>query len=190
MLFWLICVAQDSSSVVSTSDPNKAILYRQHKVILIPKLVAMATFLSTTGLPSCAWFLRPIWSHNPNGILIGSAFWHRWPHSISILYNGTPHSPSKLPLPMRDLDPHLTHGFLGPPSPQPKWHLNWFRRFLQGSLVWQTDTWYGGRPRPRRLCVRWGPTSPLQKGGRAPIFGPCLLGPNGCIPLGTRYALA
>ena len=44
----------------------------------------------------------------------------------------------------------------------------------------QDVTWYGGRPRPRRLCVRWGPRSPLQKGGRPPqIFGPCLLRPNG-----------
>jgi len=25
-------------------------------------------------------------------------------------------------------------------------------------------TWYGGRPRPRRLCVWWGPTSPRTKG--------------------------
>ena len=30
-------------------------------------------------------------------------------------------------------------------------------------------------------CVRWGPSSPSQKGGGAlpPIFGPCLLWPNG-----------
>ena len=31
-------------------------------------------------------------------------------------------------------------------------------------------TWHGGsRPQPRRLCVRWGPIPPLQKGGRAPF---------------------
>jgi len=29
----------------------------------------------------------------------------------------------------------------------------------------QDVTWYGGRPRPMRLCVRWGPRSPPQKGG-------------------------
>jgi len=28
----------------------------------------------------------------------------------------------------------------------------------------QDITWYGGRPRPRRLCVGWGPRSPPQKG--------------------------
>jgi len=28
-------------------------------------------------------------------------------------------------------------------------------------------TWYGARPRPRRLCVRWGP-SPLPKKGAEP----------------------
>jgi len=30
--------------------------------------------------------------------------------------------------------------------------------------------WCGGRPRPRRLCVRWGPRSPTQKGSGAPKF--------------------
>ena len=44
----------------------------------------------------------------------------------------------------------------------------------------QDATWYGGRPRPRRLCVIWGPAPAPQKGGGAPkIFGPCLLWPNG-----------
>jgi len=37
--------------------------------------------------------------------------------------------------------------------------------------------WYGGRPRPWRHCVRWGPSSP-QNGDSPPIFGPCLLWPN------------
>jgi len=33
----------------------------------------------------------------------------------------------------------------------------------------QHATWYGGRPQPRRLCVRWGPRSTLPKnGGSAP----------------------
>jgi len=31
-------------------------------------------------------------------------------------------------------------------------------------------TWYGGRPRPRRLCVRCGPRSPPPEGGGAPKF--------------------
>jgi len=29
----------------------------------------------------------------------------------------------------------------------------------------QDATWCGGKTRPRRLCVRWEPTSPPQKGG-------------------------
>jgi len=29
-------------------------------------------------------------------------------------------------------------------------------------------TWYGARPRPRRLCVKWGPARPPQKVGGAP----------------------
>jgi len=41
-------------------------------------------------------------------------------------------------------------------------------------------TWYGARPRPRRLCVRWGPRRPSPKKGRSPqTFGPCLLRSNG-----------
>ena len=45
----------------------------------------------------------------------------------------------------------------------------------------QDFTWYGDRPRPRRLCVRWGPSSPSPKRGKAlsPIFGPCPLWRNG-----------
>ena len=43
----------------------------------------------------------------------------------------------------------------------------------------QDVAWYGARPRPRRLCGRWGPRSPSPKGGRSPqIFGPCLLWPS------------
>jgi len=43
------------------------------------------------------------------------------------------------------------------------------------------ETWHGGRPWPWPLCVRWGPSFPPQKGGTAvpPLFGPCLLSPNG-----------
>ena len=37
----------------------------------------------------------------------------------------------------------------------------------------EAGTWHGGRPRPRRLCVRWRPYSP------SPIFGSFLLWPNG-----------
>jgi len=34
----------------------------------------------------------------------------------------------------------------------------------------QDATWYGDRPRLGRLCIRWGPRSPPQKGGGAPKF--------------------
>jgi len=33
----------------------------------------------------------------------------------------------------------------------------------------QDATWYGGKPQPRQLCVRWGP-SPLSQKGRSPKF--------------------
>ena len=43
----------------------------------------------------------------------------------------------------------------------------------------QDKTWHTGRPRPRPHCVIWGPSSPSQKGYSTPVFGPCLLWPNG-----------
>jgi len=48
-------------------------------------------------------------------------------------------SPSKLPLPMGHLDPHLIRGSLGPPESLNKRHLDRLRSFLLGSLVCQTD---------------------------------------------------
>jgi len=42
------------------------------------------------------------------------------------------------------------------------------------------DTWYGGRPWPRRLCDRWGPRYPRKRArASSPNFGPRLLWPNG-----------
>jgi len=34
----------------------------------------------------------------------------------------------------------------------------------------QDATWYGCRPQPRGLCVRWRPSPPPQKGGGDPTF--------------------
>jgi len=34
----------------------------------------------------------------------------------------------------------------------------------------QNATWYRAKPRLRRLCVRWGPRSPLPKGAQTPQF--------------------
>ena len=45
----------------------------------------------------------------------------------------------------------------------------------------QGVTWYGGRPRPRRLCIRWVPRSPSQN------VGPCLLRLNGWMDEDDTY---
>jgi len=34
----------------------------------------------------------------------------------------------------------------------------------------QDTTWYGGRPRPRQLSLRWGPRSPSPKRGQSPLL--------------------
>jgi len=44
----------------------------------------------------------------------------------------------------------------------------------------QGATWYGGRPRPRRHCVRWRPSSPTKRSTAAPtLLDPCILWANG-----------
>jgi len=39
--------------------------------------------------------------------------------------------------------------------------------WLDGSRI-QDATWYGGRPRPRPLCVRWRPSSSTERGTAPP----------------------
>jgi len=60
--------------------------------------------------------------------------------------------------------------------------LNFFRDLKYASplfgpcLLWpnswmdQDTTWYGGMPRPRRHCVRWGPTSSGREAQQSPTF--------------------
>jgi len=75
----------------------------------------------------------------------------------------------------------------GDPAPlSQKWAeppLPIFGPFLLWPNGWmhQDTTWYGGRIQPRRLCVRWGPNPPPQKGAEPPIFFPRLLWPNCCM---------
>jgi len=58
----------------------------------------------------------------------------------------------------------------------------------------QDGTWHEGGPWSRPHCAKWEPSSPPQKGGRAPpTFGPFLLWPNGWIikiPLGMEIGLS
>jgi len=52
---------------------------------------------------------------------------------------------------------------------------------LPNGWMHQDATCNGGRPQPRGLCVRWGPSPLPKKDQSPPIFGPCLLWPNGCM---------
>jgi len=56
----------------------------------------------------------------------------------------------------------------------------------------QDVTWYGGRPRPRPQCVRWGASYPLPKRGTAPNFGGISIVAkrlDGHVPLGTKVGV-
>jgi len=50
----------------------------------------------------------------------------------------------------------------------------------------QDATWYGGKPWPRRRCVRWARSSPL-KVAQHPVFGSCLLWPKGWMDEDTIW---
>ena len=71
-----------------------------------------------------------------------------------------------------DGDPALPQKGGGAPSPI-------FSKFLLCPNGWMRDdaTWYGGRPQPRGLCVRWGLSPPSPKRGRSPLpnFWPMLI---------------
>jgi len=50
----------------------------------------------------------------------------------------------------------------------------------------QDATWYGGTPRARRHCARWGPSSRPKKEHSPHVY----CGQTaGCIPLGTEVGL-
>jgi len=56
------------------------------------------------------------------------------------------------------------------------------------SWIDQNDTWYGGTPRPRRHCIRWGPAPPSKK-GTTPNFRPIsiMAKVNGCMYQDTTW---
>ena len=76
-----------------------------HPIYRKPKMVAMATSLSTAEPPSNTWFPRAIWAHNPNGILIGSAVFAQMIAKCSYTLQWD------APFPIV-----LSHGGSGPPS--------------------------------------------------------------------------
>jgi len=66
-----------------------------------------------------------------------------------------------------------------PALPPLKRHTPNFRSMSLSPNGWMDydATWYGGRPRIRRLCVSRGPSSPRRDGHSSPppLFAPCLL---------------
>jgi len=103
---------------------------KQLIAILVPKLVAMATSLSTAGPPSNAWFLRP---SEPKTQTASRSVQSLSPLSNRKIaqYHGGIRTPSNT-------------WFLGPPESSTQMASRSVQPFLQGSLVWQTD-------RPRYL---------------------------------------
>jgi len=66
----------------------------------------------------------------------------------------------------------VLNGDTVPPSPKRGRSPQIFGPCLLWPNGWMDEacTWHGGRPQPRRHCVRWRPSPPPQKGGGAPKF--------------------
>jgi len=112
--------------------------------------------------PSNTWFLGPIRANSPDGISISSPI--LWATIIMVALCcrliGS--------LSCRSCPVCLSVGNVGV-----LWPNSWMD---------QGETWCGDRPRPRPHCVRWRPSSRLQKRGTAaPSFLAHVSWPNGCI---------
>ena len=102
--------------------------------------------LSCLSCPVCS--VGVLW---PNGWMDQDETWHaRWPRPGHNVLNGDP-----LPLPKGAQPP-----IFRPTSVAAKW--------LHGSRCLMPLGMDGGRPRPRQLCVRWGPSSPFPNKGAEP----------------------
>ena len=105
--------------------------------------------------------------------------------SVSLVYCGQTVRWMKMKLGTEvGLDPGHNRIRLGPNCPLKEAQPHIFGPCLLWPNNWmdQDGTWQGGRPQPRRLCVRCRPSPPpSQKGAKptSPIFGPFPLWPNG-----------
>ena len=91
----------------------------------------------------------------PNGWMNQDGTWHRMEvclGPVHIVLDG-------------DIDPLPKKGAEPPPivGPSLLWPNGW---------IHQDATWYGGRPQPRRLCVRWDPAPLPKKGAESLNFWP------------------
>jgi len=78
-------------------------------------------------------------------------------------------TPSKVPLPMGDLDLHLIRGCLGNPNLLPKWHLDQFCRFC---------TAHGRISYTLQWAAPFSPKVPLLLGVSGPYLIHGFLGPS------------
>ena len=81
------------------SQQSLSFTQSQLTAILVLKLVAMATSLSTSGLPPNTRLLGPIRAHNPNGISMGSAVFAEMTAECPYTLQSDAPSPQNCPFP-------------------------------------------------------------------------------------------
>jgi len=74
----------------------------------------------------------------------------------------------------------------GDPAPLPTFRPIcpvWPKGLMLDAWIEMSLNWYGGRPRPRRHCVKWGPSPTIDMGRKwgmlCPHFRPMSMWPNG-----------
>jgi len=113
--------------------------------------------------PSNTRFLGPIRAHNRNGILIGSAIFCTDDRRLSLYFTmGRPFAPSKLPVPVGDLDPHLKRGRFDPPESSTRTAFRSVQPFFAQTTADCPCTLQWAAPSPRRNCpFPWGIWTPI-----------------------------
>jgi len=84
-----------------------------------------------SGAPSNTWFTGSMRAHNPNSTSIGSAVFAQMSAECPYTLQCFTRFPTKLPLPMGDLDLMYYMIPWAHPSPQPKWQLDRFSHFCR-----------------------------------------------------------
>ena len=90
--------------------------WRQCAPHINPKMVAMATSLSTAGPPSNTWLLGRIGAHKPNSISVGSHVFGQGTAACPYTLQWDALPPQNSPFPRGDLDPHIICGSVRMPE--------------------------------------------------------------------------
>jgi len=162
-------IALRSSLIIISGQSNFQLIWQKDRIQCIA--TAHGRFcgirqVMTLCTPPSTWFLGLTWDHNPNGISTSSAVFCT-AHGTESLYftMGSPFPPSKLFLPIGDLNPHPIHGSFGTSESSTQMASGSVQSFLHSSWL-RVPILTIRCPFPRQNCpFPWGIWTP---GGSGP----------------------